>query len=417
VTSRNILVGFAAGGLLLMGACLPQGMPGYSPDGKTIAVVTKRKDARGGTLWLYDVQTKTARAHRMPNGWSLKSVKWLGDKLWVVCERDAGQKKDPKTGKPVIDRKTGKPVRVTRTVCAEFDPRKNALSAKRRLAMTFWTVPFLAGYEGKPALFSVNLRDNTALGKMAYDVLSFPQLKKLATVEQPRVLPAGHGWTLRLVSKAATDGPTSDLVATEVVDGRGRKIATISAAEIAPACFRGVRYPVYARLSADKTVILMVFGTETIHRRHARKYTFGVFGVRNGKLLWAGGSDSHFGTPVVKPREVWTLEMVGRDVDTGERTAAALLEKRVEDPPPRRFALVRLSPGGEGGYSGAKKRQIVFACDLGKGLSAGEFAPSPDGAQFLLTVNGAKPKLLFVPIGRKTTPADLVAVPLVGPGG
>lgn len=416
MTSRNILVGFAAGGLLLMGACLPQGMPGYSPDGKTIAVVTKRKDARDGALWLYDVQAKTARAHAMPDGWSLNSAKWLGDKLWVVCQRDAGQKKDPKTGKPVIDKKTGKPVRVTRTVFAEFDPRTNALSAKRRLAMTFWTVPFLAGYEGKPALFSANPRDNTPADKMAYDVLSFPQLKKLATVEQPRTLPVAHGWVLREVSKASADGMTSDLVATEVVDGKGRKIATMSAAEIAPACFRGVRSPVYARLSADKTVILMVFGTKTIFRRYKHKYTFGVFGVRDGKLLWAGGSDSCFGTPVIKPREVWTLEMVGRDVDTGDRTAAALLEKPVEDPPARRFALVRLTPGGKAGYSGAK-RQIVFACDLGKGFSAGEFAPSPDRSRFLLTVNGATPKLLFIPIGQETTPADVSAVPLVGPRG
>ena len=407
MTSRNILVGFAAGGLLLMGACLPEGMPGYSPDGKTIAVVTERKDARDGTLWLYDVQAKTARAHRMPDGWSLNSAKWLGDKLWVVCQRDAGQKKDPKTGKPV---------RVTKTVCAEFDPRKNALSAKRRLTMTLWTVPFLAGYEGKPALFSVNLRDDTPLGKMAYDVLSFRQLKKLATVEQPETLPVGHGWTVRLVSKARPDGMTSDLVATEVVDGKGRKIATISAAEIAPACSRGARSPVYARLSADKTVILMVFDTKTIFRRHKHKYTFGVFGVRDGKLLWAGGSDSCFGTPVVKPREVWTLEMVGRNVDTGDRTAAALLERPVEDPPARRFALVRLTPGGKAGHSGAK-RQIVFGFDLGKGFSAGEFAPSPDRSRFLLTVNGATPKLLFIPIGQETTPADVSAVPLVAPRG
>lgn len=416
MTYRSILLGLAAAGLLLLGACLPEGMPGYSPDDKTIAVVTKLKDTGDGTLWLYDVQAKTSRAHRMPDGWRLDSAKWLGDKLWVVCQRDAGQKKDPKTGKPVIDKKTGKPVRVTRTVFAEFDPRKNALSAKRRLAMTFWSVPFLAAYEGKPALFSANLRQDAAAGKTAYDVLSFPQLKKLATVEQPRILPAGHGWTLRAVSKGAENGMTSDLVATEVVDGKGRKIAAISAAEIGRACFRGVRSPAYARLSADKTVILMVFDTKTIFRRHAHKYTFGVFGVRDAKLLWAGSSDSCFGTPVVKPREVWTLEMVGRDVDTGDRTAAALLEKRAEDPPARRFALVRLTPGGKADRSGAK-RQIVFGYDLGRGFSAGEFAPSPDRSKFLLTVNGATPKLLFIPIGQGTTPADMSAVPLVRPKG
>jgi len=249
---------------------------------------------------------------------------------------------------------------------------------------------------------------------MSYDVLSFPQLKKLATVEQPRILPVGHGWTLRLVSKVSPDDVTTELVAAEVVDDKGRKIATTSAAEIARACYRGARSPVYARLSADKTVILMVFDTRTIFRRYKHKYTFGVFGTRDGKLLWAGGSDSYFGTPVIKPREVWTLEMVGRDVDTGDRTAAALLAKPVKDPPARRFALVRLTPDGEAGHSGAK-RQIVFVCDLGEGFSAGEFAPSPDGSRFLLTVNGTTPKLLFIPIGQKTRPADVSAVPLVRP--
>jgi len=144
------------------------------------------------------------------------------------------------------------------------------------------------------------------------------------------------------------------------------------------------------------------------------KYTFGVFGIRDGKLLWAGGSDSYFGTPVVKPREVWTLEMVGRNVYTGERTVAALVEGRAKDPPARRFALVRLTPGEKANYSGAK-RQIVFGFDLGKGFSAGEFAPSPDGSRFLLTVNGATPKLLFIPIGQDTTPADVSTVTLVAP--
>ena len=282
--------------------------------------------------------------------------------------------------------------------------------------MTFWSIPFLAGYEGKLALFSANPRDSTPVGKIAYDVLSFGQLKKLATVEQSETLPLGHGWALREVSKVRPDGMTSDLVVTEVVDDKGRKIATMSAAEIAPACYRGVRSPAYARLSADKTVILMVFSTDTIFRRYKHKYTFGVFGIRDGKLLWAGSSDSCLGTPVVKPREVWTLEMVGRNVWTGERTAAALTEKQVEDPPARRFALVRLTPGGKVNYSGGK-RKIVFVCDLGKGLSAGEFAPSPDRSRFLLTVNGPTPKLMFIPIGQGTTSADTSTVPLVRPGG
>ena len=163
-------------------------------------------------------------------------------------------------------------------------------------------------------------------------------------------------------------------------------------------------------------LILMVFDTKTVFRRSEHKYTFGVFGVRDGKLLWAGGSNSYLGTPLVKPREVWTLEMVGRDVDTGDRTAAALLERPAEDSPARRFALVRLTPGGKADRSRAK-RQIIFGYDLGKGFSAGEFAPSPDRSQFLLTVNGATPKLLFIPIGQGTTPADMIAVPLVGPKG
>lgn len=406
----------AAAGLLLAGGCLPTEMPGYSPDGRTVAVVTQERDPNEHVLWLYDVRKGAARAHRLPGDWQLRSARWLGRELWVQASRDVGVRKDPKTGKPLLDKKTGKPVRDHEFIFAPLDRERNVLSRRRRLkVIPPFVEPVPAGYNGKPALFLTNLEArreaDPPMGEEVYDVLSLPDLKKLETVQQPRMIPAGRGWALRQLAKEGERGLTAELAATVVLNEKGREVATIPAGEIAPACYRGVRFPSYARVSADAAAVLMAFGTETIFRRYRYKYTFGVFDVKSAKLLWSGSSDSLFGTPIVKPREVWTLEMVGRKVDTGERTIAAITEPPASDPAAGKFALVRLTPGGKRTYA-AGRRQVVLEVDLGEGHTAGEFAPSPDGSQLLLTVNGPEPKLLFVPIGQNVTPKDLRVVRL-----
>src|SRR6266404_7920065 len=75
---RTSLIGTA---LALVSGCLPTGMPGYSADGRHVAVV-----ASGGPLWLYDVKEGTTTRCPMPDNWELRSAQWIGNQLWVSCK-------------------------------------------------------------------------------------------------------------------------------------------------------------------------------------------------------------------------------------------------------------------------------------------------------------------------------------------
>src|SRR5262249_34246867 len=131
---------------------------------------------------------------------------------------------------------------------------------------------------------------------------------------------------------------------------------------------------------------------------------------------WHGSSDSLPGTPLVKHDEVWTLEMLGRNVYTGERTAAMMLDQP-KDPPANRFALVRHRPV-RGAADEPAARDEILKTDLGDGGIAGDFAPSPDGSTFLLAVNrDQRPRLLFIPIKPSVEERDVTTVELVGAGG
>src|SRR5206468_7222339 len=138
----------------------------------------------------------------------------------------------------------------------------------------------------------------------------------------------------------ADKGATRDLREVQVLDDAGNQACRITAEAIAPACHRNPRMPVAARLAADKSVVALVFGTDTIFRNHERKYTFGVYSVQNGELLWGGGSDSMDGVPLVSREDAWSIELVDRQVYTGEKPFN-LGGGEAPDPPKNRFSLVR----------------------------------------------------------------------------
>ena len=71
---------------------------------------------------------------------------------------------------------------------------------------------------------------------------------------------------MRQLVKEGERGLTVDLAATVLLNEKGQEVVTIPAGEIAPACYGGVRFPSYARVSADAAAVLMAFGTETIFR-------------------------------------------------------------------------------------------------------------------------------------------------------
>ena len=385
----------------LLAGCPPTETPGYSPDSKQIALAAYDPGSKKGVVWLYDVARKTATPHIAPDDWDVWNVQWVGGQLWVTCgkhataeetERFLGQK--PATTAPVV----------RDWLITSFDPAKDDFvpGAPRvtRQTMIADFACFTSRYNGRDAIF-IEGEDADS-----YDVYTLPELKTTIH-ERLNLLPAGRGWNVRLLSHST--GAASEIVAAQVEEPGGKVAATISAKEMAAACFRNARFPRAARISPDQSVVALAFNTETIFRRHPRKYTFGVFEIKSGKLLWAGGTDSIDGIPLVQRDQAWAIELVDRKVYLGERTPFDNSE--MADPPKDRFQLVRHRPGEESGQW-AGQRDVIFVYDLEKGTQVRDFAASPDGSHFLVTGDGLRPQLLFVPIRGDARPKDVTAVKL-----
>jgi hypothetical protein len=412
--------------VLLLHGCLPREMPSYTPDGKHIVLVAGGSASKAKALWVCDLQRKTAEPHFPPDRLQIESVQLLGGQFRALCTRDDGILKDKETGAVVLDKTTGRPVRDIKSVWLRFDLPSGRFVEDEGLSGIRCDIfglesPFVAGFKGKPMLFIPMIRDEAAEGvKFRFGLYEPSGSGKPVIIETGRTMPAGRAWSLLFSEQdphkgeGTFEGLTTELVAVEVYDDKGRKACTIAGDTIATICHGGeARFPAYARISSDASVIALAFGTETIFRGHPNKYTFGVFETRSGKLLWSGVSDSQSGTPLVTRQAVWTLEYVARKVYTGERTAAALVEGRQQDPPADAFKLVRHRPGQEPAKPGPRDELLVRK--LGEGNRLTDFSPDPKGEHFLLAVDGNQPQLLVVPIRESVKPADVAVLDLQAP--
>jgi len=406
----------------MLPGCLPDDMPSYTPDGKQIVLVANTPAAETKALWVCDLERRTTVPHFAPDRWQVESARWFGDQLWILCSRDEGVRKDKDTGKDVMDEKTGKPARDIKMMWSRFDIKTNRfMDGSPRITSESWVSPFVAGREGKPVLFVPTMPDKPpAHGKSQFNIYALPELKKPTTVKTNDTLPAGKVWS---ISFTETDpykgvdkfeGLTTNLAEVDVFDDKGRKTCAIPAATIAPICHGGkARFPAYALVSNDASVMVMAFDTETIFRRHPRKYTFGVFETKTGKLLWSGASDSLRGTPLVTKDSIWTLEYKDRKVYTGERTPAAMFEGPQREAPADGFVLVRHLPGKKPTEFGAREEILVQS--LGEGYKITQFAPDAKGNNFLVAVDGNQPKLLAVPIRSSIKASDIISLCLRDP--
>lgn len=375
--------------LLLAGAagCLPKGLPGYSADGKRIALTLPAVKGEGRVLWTYDVEGKRARSHPMPDGWRLEAAEWVGNDVWVLC--GAAKDRDEVTFAP-------------------FDLEGNRFRpgpVERARRWKFNFSPFFAGFEGRPALFVENAERPAGArpGVFRYDVLAASDLSKIATAEIPLAESIGQGWSTRR-GTVESQGARA-IAAMDLFDADGKKRATLASSEIAPAFAGGDPYPLYTRVAPDGAAVLLAFGTQDraapvpleapAAGAPAGGFSFGVFDAATGRLLWRGRGASLHGTPLVRKDEVWTLERSG-DLDG----------------PARRVRLARHAREPEAADGAAGRREAGREIDLGRGGLAAEFAPSPDGSKLLVAVGGERPRLLFLPLRADTEGKDVETVEL-----
>jgi hypothetical protein len=373
MTSARLRSLVFAAGISLIAGCLPTDMPAYVNDGKTI--ITMGMDASGKQmmLWTYDLQTKKATPHPPPEGQSVQFARMLGDQVWVQLGQPVGFQGEV-------------------TICMRFDPVRNEyLPEPPEMKDRDWLRgAIVASYEGKPCVLFRTRAQPAADGKLAYDILTFPELKKTATVFLNWVLAAGgFRWVTvsRKERKRNEKGNYEpfEFGQVEVFNQKGEKVLTVPDEETRKMGAGGGRFD-YVRINEEEKILLLVNGEQGY-------YLFGLFDTNNGKFLWGGHSDNPAtGHPLVKRNEVWCLEEKELHENNGIR-------------------LVRNTPGEKANES--KRETVLTLADVG----VSQYARSPDGSHFVVQAEtkaeGTPSRLLFIPIKEKVTEQEVTVVELV----
>lgn len=405
--------------LTVLAGCEPDDMPAYTPDGKQIVLVTNEAGGEQKVLWVVDPATGTSEARELPDGWKLAGARWLGDKLWVHCQRDEGTLKDKETGKEVLDKKTGQPERDVQYRWAQYDLGTAKFATGVMGVSGALTGPFVGGYQGKAAVF-VNTyprEENSKLpeekepaaGMMRFRMYEPEGMKEVRPpIEAVRVLTAGMGWWVRCEDKS--EGIWRVSAKAEVFDGKGKRRCTVGEKALGAGEGWNASMPDYARVSRDGSVVLLGFRGRQSSEGWLPEYGFMVVEVKTGKKIWGGGSDSFMGTPWVTKDEVWTLEPTWRDMQTGERTKRRLMSNKQES----EFVLVRHRAPAKGEENSLRDEFVAYKLEEGDKVSS--YAPDAKGEKFLVAVEGKRPKLLIVPMRETVKVSDIVRIQL-GKGG
>jgi len=339
---------FVAGLLFLVG-CLPDDMPAYINDGKTIVAKAN------GALWTYDVATGKATSHRLRDAGGVRSARMIGDQIWTQWGPDGNG------------------------IVRSFDPLKGEF-LEHKEAWVYEAIP--ASYEGQKCV----VRPPDARGRTRYSFYTFPELKELETGVNVKEVVAAGGFRWVAITVAADRAGSLELGQVEVFSQEGKHVVTVQHDEAQKMKFTGGRGDFrttqggrvnYARLNDDEKVLLLAFG----NRGH---FTFGVFDTTDGKFLWGGRTECPLrGNPVVKRAEAWSLEGAN-----GEE-----------------IALIRHTAGDKPA-EGKRETVLKYA-----GMY-GEYNSSPDGSMFVIARDGQPPRLLFIPIREGVTANDVKVVEL-----
>jgi len=406
---RRPIVAVAVGVLVL--GCEPTDVPRLSADGKSIAVLLK--DAGQEPLGIVVVSANDGSAHPVtpPERWTPFGFIWIDGRLLVQASRKTEAPKGRATSVP------GGRKEAVEQVVFVCDPSRDAWT-RTTVPCHMSLAPFVAKFGGQPCILAP---DMSAKRTQAF---SLGNLKEVGSVEG-ELSHAGGGWAVREVwgklTKPIMEGEHAgwitdampedkrtvtrdELLRVEVLNGKGDIVGTVPRTEIAKSCYRGPRKHKCARISPDRSKLLLGFGTDTAFRRHSHEYTFGVFDVKTGRHLWGGSSNNLHGVPYLANDAAYAMEAKERAIYRGDRTAAALFEGPAPTSrPTRHVVLARHSKDG---------RTVVIELDLGEGCAANLYSFSEDGTRAALQIEGGKPRLHLIPVAEKVRREDVLELPL-----
>lgn len=352
-----------------LGGCLPDDMPAYVNDGKTIVA------AAGGNLWTYDVKSETATSHPASAPWNLHSARVIDGQVYVFWQHNLGGANN------------------WEFACKRFDPAKNQYidtpPKPRGSGWLMTAIPYM--HDGKKYVLAQSDKGD------GFDLLSLPDLKKDVKVlknDMSGLMGAGNFWTVRLVRGNHMDVfmPNERMVTS-------LQVSSIPKDQLALAGQKELNFN-YARVSLDGRTLLLAYAKE-------KGWGFAVFDILRQKLLWKwdqdAGEAARFGTPLMTADSIWSIIEVPKNAATQPATVPA-------GDQPTQAALVQYTPG-KGDKAQQPTRDIVLVYPV-DGKAVKTFAPSPDGKKLLVVVEGTPPKILIFPLEKNLREKDVQVIAL-----
>lgn len=343
--------------------CLPDDLPAYVNNGRTIVVVTREDGREPNSLWTVDVATKAVKRHSPGKNHALETVKVLDGEVlacWGPTDKEG-------------------------YLVQRLDHAKG----------TFVDGPAqLGGKDNKVAGLTAICQEGRKLAILGSQAFSLPGFARVSAPRPKVVGPrhVGNGWW---VEYGGGEG-------CKVHDPNGKLTATISQNELDKTECDASEHN-YLRIGESGKAMLLASGSG-----------FAVFDTESGAMIWTGAVKSERGNPLVSRKEVWAIGRLWKQTPpAGNAQPATTKPARGAAQPPARLeavTLMRYTPPAQ--VDGQVKAEVVLQYPADGESRIGDYAPAPDGSHFLVVLDGKQPKLLFVPIRRDVTAKDVGVVEL-----
>jgi|GEM_PF-2156504 len=402
---------------LVVSGCDPEQAPRFSPDGKKIALLvpsghleSEEADEKPKDVAVLTVASGELVVYPLPDQWDADGIKWWGEKLIIWGSRLI---KTPDASTP-----KGKKYDLTYWLLTPEAEEGEGRYVDMHIMPHIALAPFTGRFAGRACIYVQDMDSQTTKtfaldgaaesGTLPYEVEGAGDgwmiREVMAEATRPLIEGEHTQWILDSLPEDKRTRTREELVGVDVFNPDATRVIRISREEIGKASYREPRGPICARISDDHRRLLLGFDTSTIFRQHPFEYTFGVYDIKTGKLLWHGSSNALRGLPVFVGDSIYALEAKSQEIYTGERTVAAL----VAPVPPRgeptsEIVFARHTQDG---------RKVILQLPLKKTEKATLYSASEDRSKFVLYVESKHPRLLIVPIGDSVALEDIISLPI-----